>query len=827
MNQRNASRLIASRLLAIMVMLSMGIAAQAAAFQVKGVVEDSIGDPASYATIHIYQLPDSLKSVADLVTKEDGSFTRTLKQAGNYRLTVTVVGYTPLAKDFSVSEAHPVADLGKLLISTADNLLAEVEVVAQKPLVTTEIDRMTYDVTADGDSKTSMTYEILRKVPMVEVDGEGNITINGSSNFKIYKNGRPDKSFSNNAQAIFKALPASMIEKIEVITEPGSREDMEGVDAILNIVTVSNSIMKGVTGNVGLYVNNYGNVRPNTYITTQLDKVTAQFYGGMNISSTHGSASRGEAWQDYEETGRRLESSTFSKYKGVGGYWGLSASYEMDTLRLFNLDFGGYDSRAHSYTTGSQQMLNSRAAAAADALIYSYNTVGETDPSTYSDINLGLNYQRSTRKKGEYILLSYRLATSENSSDITTRYTDMINMPVSYTGIISDSKNHFTEHTVQLDWSRPLGHGQTLDLGAKYIDRRNHNKANQEYIGYETSHTDFEHTNNIAAVYFDYRANLKKWGFRAGLRYEYTHLNAEYKEGEGDNFKTDLNDWAPNATISYQLRSGSTLKLSATSAIRRPGISYLNPTVYETPTTVSYGNPDLESERLYQFRLLYTLFSPSGLSLNVSTWYSWADNNIIPVQWGEGDVTYSTYANDGHDRTWRTQLSFSTYLNRSKKTYVSIGGSFAWNSHENPNLGLYRQDWSGRLQFSARQNLPYSWRLSTFFYWNSPNDRGLYNRLHFRGGASTFWEIALNRSFLKDERLSLGVVWANPFGNHHRGIVNESVNMPYTGESATYTLHPQSLYISVSYRFGSLKAQVKKVQGGVNNDDVVGGVNRQ
>ena len=93
---------------------------------------------------------------------------------------------------------------------------------------------------------------MLRKVPMVSVDPDGTIKIKGSGDFKIYKNGRQNNSFTNNAKDIFKSIPAAMIKRIEVITDPGAREDAEGTGMILNIVTMENTVIKGVMGNAGL-----------------------------------------------------------------------------------------------------------------------------------------------------------------------------------------------------------------------------------------------------------------------------------------------------------------------------------------------------------------------------------------------------------------------------------------------------------------------------------------------------------------------------------------------------------------------------------------------
>ena len=111
-----------------------------------------------------------------------------------------------------------------------------VVIKAQKQLIKQEIDRIAYDVQGDEESRTQTVMDMLRKVPMVTVDGQDNILVKGNSNFKIYKNGHYDPNLSKNAKEVLKAMSASMVKRIEVITDPGAREDAEGVNAILNIV---------------------------------------------------------------------------------------------------------------------------------------------------------------------------------------------------------------------------------------------------------------------------------------------------------------------------------------------------------------------------------------------------------------------------------------------------------------------------------------------------------------------------------------------------------------------------------------------------------------
>ena len=128
--------------------------------------------------------------------------------------------------------------------------LDSVEVTAQRQLIRQSIDRVSYDVQADNDAKTQTVMDMLRKVPMVTIGRDENILVKGNSNYKIYKNGHLDPNLTKNAKEIFKAMPASSIKRIEVITEPGAREDAEGVNAILNIVMMDTRHMDGITGNV-------------------------------------------------------------------------------------------------------------------------------------------------------------------------------------------------------------------------------------------------------------------------------------------------------------------------------------------------------------------------------------------------------------------------------------------------------------------------------------------------------------------------------------------------------------------------------------------------
>lgn len=464
----------------LMLTMSVCLQSMAAGFSVKGIVTDSAGVAEPYATLRVFSKSDTIKPKVTGVTDDAGAFRLALPSANDYILRITSVGRTPVARQFKVTAANPAADLGTIAMTSDERLLDEVTVTATRPLVTKEIDRIGYDVQADNESKTSSLEEMLRKVPLVSVDPDGTIKVKGSGNFKIYKNGRPNNSFTKNAKEIFKAIPASMIKKIEVITDPGAREDAEGVGAILNIVTLESASMKGVMGNVSLNYDNRSELPlPNIWGSGQIDKVTISLYGGANRMGRKQMSNDSYSRGTYTDSGRELETVSAQKGHGWITWFGLDGSYEIDSLNLLTAEFGGYYYDVNTREWGTTTMFNPDG-----SKLYSYNSRSVTNPLSYFDLNGSLNYQHSTHRKGEALTMSYMISTTNQKQNTDTRYSDEFQMPVPYKGVLSDFRLNFMEHTFQFDWTRPIGEKHIVDLGLKYIYRDNHSKTKQNYLDF-------------------------------------------------------------------------------------------------------------------------------------------------------------------------------------------------------------------------------------------------------------------------------------------------------------------------------------------------------
>ncbi len=149
--------------------------------------------------------------------------------------------------------------------------LKEVTVTAQKPLVKIEPDKIVYSMESDPEAQTNNVLEMLYKIPLVTVDAEDNITVNGQSNFKVLVNGKSSSMMSTNFKEVLKSLPANTIKDIEVITNPSSKYDAEGVGGIINIITTKKTI-SGYNGSVSSGVDARGSLNWSAYLATKIKK---------------------------------------------------------------------------------------------------------------------------------------------------------------------------------------------------------------------------------------------------------------------------------------------------------------------------------------------------------------------------------------------------------------------------------------------------------------------------------------------------------------------------------------------------------------------------
>ena len=790
--------------------------------RVKGILQDSISRSGEeYATGRLYRKSSPEKMEKAFVTQAGGKFEFQLKEPDEYVLRLSSVGKRDALKEFTFQKGNKTLDLGTLYVVPADNLMSGVTVVAQKPLVKMDVDKMEYDVEQDPDSKSDNMIEMLRKVPLVTVDGEDNIEVNGSKKFKIHINGKPNNMITNNPKEVLRSMPASSIKKIEVITNPGAKYDAEGVNGILNIITVG-SKMQGYTASFNAGVSNT-DVNGGIYTTVQKGKftTTARYsYSHRNSIKSYDTSQRTvfSSTDNYKKTGNNVSSNTGNSHNG-----GIEASYEIDSLRLLTLSGNFYLGDGLSKTLADVNVQNPEM-----ETTYSYDVEGPSK-YTYGWIGGSVDYQRSfKRKKEELFTFSYRIGSSPNRSENTSNFfnVDMRVPPENtmigdLTNMFSKSKSNSTEHTFQADYTNPITKMHELETGLKYILRRN--GSDGQYFTAALGSTDYrldpeksskyDYDQDILAAYLGYRLTWKNFSAKVGGRYEHTFQKVKYHVGGHSDFNAGFDDVVPSVLLSYKLSQSSNVRLGYNMRISRPGIWYLDPYVdRNSPGLISYGNPNLKSEKSHSFNVNYSRFSQKYY-MNVSAYYSFVNNSIERYSFIQNDTTNSTYANIGKSRS----TGFSYYFNWSitPTTRIYSNGNLNYSDYQSDEMGLRNHGFRFSANGGLQQTLPLEIRLSL-------NGGGATRdvRLQGRGGSYHYYGASLSREFM-NKRLNVSVR-ANNFFEPYR-----TYSSTETTPDFAFSYNSRSFQIryglNISYRIGELKASVKKASRGIEKDDVKGG----
>lgn len=797
-------------LMALVAYIATGFCLSASDCLIKGVVVDSVtNEREPFVTYRILRADDMSKVIATNVTDLEGNFKETISIQGNYKIYFSALGKYAETDVISITTQKEI-DLGKVILISNSSELNEVVVTAHKPIVQTENDRLIYNAAEDPANKSNTVIEMLRKVPMVSVDGNNNITLKGSSNFKIYINGRPDPMLDQNAAQILKSMPATSVKKIEVITDPGAKFDAEGIGGIINIITDSGRNFEGYLSNVDFQISNR-RVSTNLYARTKINKVTVALSYAFNKMFERNSSQIMNR-EDYSSEQFRFYSSNSNVKQDATAHWGnLQISYEPDSLNLFTLsgDLFFVEGSGYIDTKDSTSDINHNS-------MWNYRSYSDAY-FKYLSGTVALNYQHTFKRLGHNLILSYYLNKGEQAADFSQYHNEINNYPY----ILSDQRNSQSmpslEHTFQIDYTNPINDLHTLEFGGKAIIRRNDNDA--EYYLIKDNIPTFDSQNSVSlsqqqdvfAIYGTYNLSVKKFNFKAGVRYEHTRMGVNFKTDGYDNYSSNLNDLVPNAMVLYKINDASNLRLSYQMKISRPGISMLNPYKNTSnPIQIEYGNPELSSMRINNLGLTYSNFA-GKLGYNISLEYSQTDNQISQYTYVENGIQYSTYDNLGKCKT--ANLNVYANYNITSKMRFSLNGTLLYVDFKHKPMNLSNSGWTGSLNADFNYEMPWKLRLGVYGGFGAPG-------VDLQGSGSwwKYYGFNISRNFLKEDRLTVTVnandlfLGENSFVTYRNGDNFKS--------STKWSEQRWNIGISVSYRFGGLKHDVKKVNKTIMNDDI-------
>ncbi|MFI5162073.1 MAG: outer membrane beta-barrel protein [Sphingobacteriales bacterium] len=793
-------------------LLSTIVLAQTAApkpsIVIKGTVTDSaIKAPLSFVTVTL-QDAKTKQSIRSGLTKDDGSFSIKATAGGAYQLVFAFVGYGN--KTVQVPKDGNEVSVGKIVLSSSSKQLAGVSITATKPLVKQEIDRISYDVQADPETKTQNVLDMLRKVPLITVDANDNIQMKGNSNYKILINGKPSSLVAHNPSDVFKSMPASSIQRIEVITTPPAKYDAEGLAGIINIIT-NKKVDQGYNGNVNMRYNSIYGPGGGASLTVKDGKFGLSMYTGGSVrKATHSSSQN--SLQTSGDFASDLEQSGASTNKGHFLYNSEELSYEIDSLNLLTATFD-----VNGATFNSTNNLVSKTFDPTGLLTQSYqqNNMGAT---SWSGFDVGFNYQLGFKSNKDRLLtFSYKFSRSPNGQnnniDVFDRY--------KYGQPSLQQKNNTgtREQTFQADYVHPLKK-LNIEGGVKAILRNNFSDfetgdldtVNNVYVNNSAADNNFNYRQDIYSLYNTYQLNLKDWAFKGGVRIENTAVNANFVT---ENLPVNQNytDFIPSISIQRKFK-GSSINFGFTNRIQRPDISQLNPFVDSLNTKfISTGNPNLRPVLNHTFELNYSKFSKGYINLGLS--YSFAGNTIQNVTKLLDTVTYTTYQNVGSDKNLGANISVNYPI--TKKLNLNINGNISY---------VFLRGFINGELYSNQGIQGYTFAYAGYRFndtWRAGINGGFYTAnvlLQGKSGNYLFSSISTSKDILK-KKVSLFLNVSNPF-SEYRKYTSNTHDVNFYQNSVSQNPY-RSINVGLSYRFGKLKEDIKKNKRGIENDDLKGG----
>ena len=778
---------------------------------VTGTVVDSLsGKGIEYPTVALFS--DSLKLIKAVAGGADGKFTIEAPAPGSYYISGSMIGYSNSKDLLTIKETDKKIDFG--LIRLIEGMqLKEVTVTAVQPLIKNEPDKLTYNLESDPQTASSPLVDILRKVPMLSVDGEDVVRLNGETNFKVLVNGRSSGLLVKNFKDAIKAMPASSIKSIEVITNPPAKYDAEGIGGVINIIT-NRKTTSGYNGSINAGLNTLGGYNGGGYISAQLGKLSlsTNIYTGKQVSkgSYYTSESENYLSDDFKYSLSSGTSNSESQFNNLS----IEASYEIDSLNLITLSGWGYLGNSTSIGTSLMESRNAN-----NILSRKYSTTNISD-YLYGTGSGSLSYQKTFKKPDQNLTFSYSIDASPTESDFTNNVVPELNF--SQYSQKSANKAMGLEHTLQADYYNPIGKKHNIETGIKYILRQNFSDTDVEIfnpidgIWKEAPEkvNDLDYDQHIGNMYGGYAFKHKSLSLKGGFRMEYTINDGISKSSDGNiTFTNKQFDVVPYINFSYMLKKGNSVSASFTQRLNRPGIWHLNPYVNDNdPMNISYGNPNLETVRRNSITFGYRKSSQTW-NLNVNLNGNFTRNNIERIRRVDADgISRSTYENIGINRNYR--LNFNYSYRRGEKLNIYVNGGIAYTTISSPELNLSNDGLSyfGGAGLSAKVWEKGTVNLNGFVYGGDVSLQG-------RNPVNYTSSIGFSQRFFKD-KLTLSLYVSEP--------LSKTKSYKYNSEDITYKMSTESVYvrrsanISLYWRFGKFNVNVKKARKTTTDDKMSG-----
>ncbi|MDQ3049322.1 MAG: TonB-dependent receptor [Bacteroidota bacterium] len=774
-------------------------------FTLKGkIVDETTGSPLEFATVALKKMRDS-SLVSGTITDMKGDFTLESLPPGGYSVEIAFIGYEKYTGKvvFRPQGSAPINDMGNIKLKPSAKLLEGAEIVADKSFAMNNIDRKTYNTDQLAVTTGGNVNDILENLPSVELDADGNVSLRGNENVTILIDGRPSGLTGSGGKSLLESLPASAIEKVEVITNPSAKYDPDGISGIINIITKKNKLT-GLTGSIGLNTNfdkGYGGSAALNYRKGKLNMYSNLGYNhNIRFSST----------ESYRQTFFSGTSPSFLSQQGegesnnssfnikVGADYNVTNSSTLSFSTIYNLGLRKNDEFLWYDFTGDIFEPDS---------LYRRDTQGKSDDQGF---DLELNFKKNFKSPGR--ILNLQATSSLNMEDNEDNFDQQVFFNESIPNLIYPpdlQHDLYTEenniYTFTADYEHPISNDKKIEGGFKstlrHIDNdyysENFDEGIGAFVGNEELTNRFVYDDGVHAVYAQYRQSIGKFGIQAGLRSEYAERESELIN-TGENFTKDYFSFFPSAFLSWKPDLKWQFKASYSRRINRPRTGQLNPFAnYVDPLNIRTGNPDLDPEYTDSYEVEGNRIF-NKINVTATLYYRYTHDPIQRYRFFDAATGISNVSFENINSAENYGLELILNGNLFKWWSFTLSSNMYQNTIDASNIeaDLGSSDIAISARIFTTFKLPYQSDLQITYFYRAPFEvpQGSMKDMQMAS-------IALSKKLLKD-KLTATLRVSDPFDTQRFGI---NLDGPGYTQDFIRRRDTRTFTFALNWRFGELR----------------------
>ncbi len=815
---------------------------------IKGTIVDA-GDqsPLDYVNVALFK-QGVKKPITGVVTDTNGTFFIPTVENGNYTLQISYVGYATINQSIAIV-GKPI-NIGTIKLEEDSKKLGEVEVVGQGSQMHFDIDKKVFSVDQNIAAAGGSASDVLKNIPSVTVDNQGNVSLRKDGNVEVWINGKASGLTADNRAQVLQQMPAESIESIEIMTNPSAKYSPEGSAGIINIV-MKQQHKAGYYGSVsaGVTYPDGGKLGENlgASINYSSSKVDAYLNLGYRAMSFQG----GGKTNRYNYIGKdtTLLNQSYSSLMAFSGLF-LRAGFDYHLDKKNTLSLSGFGMAGSGIQNSSTHNLLSENLYNNSTILRNYiqdNTGTGTRPS----LNLNFDYRHNFDKKGTFLTGSASYSSHNRGGNTIYAQADSITNAKSNITQIADSKN--TEWDFKLDYTNKLSETSKLEAGWEstlsnrlstssgvdnlHLIYLSNSLISNSLISHPTDipsyYDNFNYNEQIHAGYLTYGNKIDKLTFQLGLRGE-LFMKESTNTTKIGNSQTDTVQLIPQKTffhifpsfyLSYSLPNDAELQFNYSNRVNRPRGNQINPyRNFADSTNITYGNPDLAPQYSSSLELNY-IKTWEAQTLSASLYYHNTDNVIENVRFLHNGMMENTFLNiakslnTGLELISKNRLFKILSLTSTLNMYYSKLDSATYVNPYNPAIttpipGQSNFSWSANIMANFMLSKTFSGQITAEYESPELIAQGTEN-------AKYSVDFGIRQTFM-DRKLSVSLNVRDLLNSDRHNQTTSGSG--FTQNSSSY-FHGRMIGLSVSYNFGNMKpkpADMKK-QGTVPDLNMEGG----